>query len=185
MKVGIFDLEMSSLNADGGIILCCSIKEYGKKGVVCIRADSFKSWKGNRTNEKELIQAIADKLDNYDILVAHNGERFDKKFFNAKCLQYHIKPVLRFKKLIDPVQLSWRHLKLGRNTLAALIDYLEIPMKKTPIELHKWLEASLEGNQKSMDIICKHCDVDVITLEQVYDRLRLLIDKVDNRGSAF
>jgi uncharacterized protein YprB with RNaseH-like and TPR domain len=185
MKIGIFDLEMSSLNADGGIILCCSVKEYGKKGVTCVRADSFKSWKDNRTNEKDLIQAISNELDKYDILVAHNGERFDKKFFNAKCLQYHLKPILRFKKLIDPVQLSWRHLRLGRNTLAALIDYLEIPVKKTPLELHRWLEASLEGSKKSMDIICTHCDYDVITLEQVYDRLRFLIDKIDNRGSAY
>lgn len=176
---------MSSLNADGGIILCCSVKKYQVRGITCIRADSYDSWANNRTNEKELIQAISDELDKYDILVAHNGERFDKKFFNAKCLQYRLKPVLRFKKLIDPVQLSWRHLKLGRNSLASLIDYLEIPVKKTPIELHRWLEAAYEGSKKSMDIICDHCDKDVVTLEQVYDRLRLLIDKVDNRGSSF
>lgn len=185
MKIGIFDLEMSSLNADGGIILCCSIKQHEKKGVTCIRADSFDAWEKNRTNEKELIQAISDELDKYDILVAHNGERFDKKFFNAKCLQYRLKPILRFKKLIDPVQLSWRHLRLGRNTLAALIDYLEIPVRKTPLELHRWLEASLEGSKKAMDIICDHCNHDVITLDEVYIRLKGLVDRIDNRGSAW
>lgn len=185
MKVGIFDLETSGFYADGAILLCCSVKQYEKKLVTCIRADAFKNWKDNRTNEKECIQAVADELDKYDILIAHNGERFDKKFFNAKCLQYNIKPILRFKKLIDPVQLSWRHLRLGRNTLAALIDYLEIPVKKTPIELHKWLKASLEGHKESMNLICKHCDYDVMTLELVYDKLRCLIDKIDNRGSAY
>jgi len=117
--------------------------------------------------------------------VAHNGERFDKKFFNAKCLQYRLKPILRFKKLIDPVQLSWRHLRLGRNTLAALIDYLEIPVRKTPLELHRWLEASLEGSKKAMDVICDHCNHDVITLDEVYIRLKGLVDRIDNRGSAW
>jgi uncharacterized protein YprB with RNaseH-like and TPR domain len=185
MKIGIFDLEMSGFFADGAILLCCSSKQYENKAITCVRADSFPNWKKNRTDEKDFIQAVCDELDKYDILIAHNGERFDKKFLNAKCLQYKIKPILRFKKLIDPVQLSWRHLKLGRNTLAALIDYLEIPVKKTPIELHKWMKASMEGHKPSMDLICEHCDYDVKTLEFVYDRLRCLIDKIDNRGSAF
>lgn len=185
MKIGISDFEMNGFKADSSILLCCCIKEYGKKGVKTIRADKFKTWKHNRTNEKEFIIAVAEEIDKYDILIFHNGERFDKKYFNAKCMQYGIKPIFRFKKLIDPIQLSWKHLSLGRNSLAALIDYLQIPVKKTPIELHKWMSAALEGNTKCMDVIVKHCEYDVITLEKVYDKLRLLIDKIDTRGSAF
>ena len=185
MKIGISDFEMGGFCADSSILLCCSIKQYGVKGITTLRADKYKSWAKNRTNEKEFIQAVADELDKYDILIFHNGERFDKKYFNAKCMQYNIKPIFRHKKLIDPIQLSWKHLRLGRNSLAALIDYLQIPVKKTPIELHKWMEASLEGSKKAMDLICTHCEYDIITLEQVYDRLRSLVDKIDSRGSAY
>lgn len=185
MVVGIFDLETSGFYADSAILLCCSIKEYKQNKITTIRADQFKSWKLNKTNEREMIEKTAYELDKYDILVAHNGQWFDKGFFNAKCIEYGIRPILRMKKLIDPVQISRRHLRLGRNSLAAIIDYLQIPVKKTPIELRKWLLASLEGNKKCMDIIIEHCEYDVITLEKVYDKLRGLIDKIDSRGSAF
>jgi len=185
MKVAISDFEMSGFKADSSILLCCCIKEYGKKRVKTIRADKFKNWDKHRTNEKEFIQAVSDELDNYDILIFHNGVRFDKRYFNAKSLQYGIKPIFRYKKIIDPIQLAWRHLSLGRNSLAALIDYLQISAKKTPIELHRWLSAAYEGDKKCMDIIAKHCKYDVITLEKVYDKLRSLIDRVDNKGSAY
>jgi DNA polymerase III epsilon subunit-like protein len=132
-----------------------------------------------------VVEKVAYELDKYDILVAHNEERFDKKYFNAKCLQYGIRPILRQKKVIDPIKLSWNHLRLGRNSLAALIDYLEIPVKKTPIELHKWLKAALDGDRKCMDLIVTHCEYDVITLEKVYRKLKALVDRIDNRGSAW
>ena len=185
MDIGIFDLETSGFFADSSILLCCSIKENKINGVKTIRADHFKSWDKEKTNEKEMIQAVANELDKFDILIAHNEERFDKKYFNAKCIQYGIRPILRFKKVVDPIQLSWRHLRLGRNSLAALIDYLEIPVKKTPIELNKWLKAALNGDRKCMDLICTHCEHDILTLEQVYKKLKLLVDKIDTKGSAY
>lgn len=185
MEQALFDLETNGFYADSSILLCCCIKPYKEDKITTIRADKFKSWKNQRTNERETIEKIAYELDKYDILIAHNEERFDKKYFNAKCMQYGIRPILRFKKIIDPIQLSWKHLKLGRNSLAALIDYLEIPVKKTPIELNKWLRAAMNGDKKCMDTIVTHCEHDVITLEKVYMKLRLLVDKIDNRGSSY
>ncbi len=191
MKVGIFDLETSGFFADSAILLCCSIKPYDcyitgrKTKVKTLRADTYPAWKLNKTNEKKFIEDVLDELDNYDILVAHNGEYFDKGFMNAKAIQFGLEPVMRFKKSIDPCLASRRHLRLGRNTLAAIIDYLHIPVKKTPIELHVWTQAALEGSVKCMDRIVEHCEHDVVTLELVYDKLRSLVDKIDKRGSSF
>lgn len=191
MKVGIGDLETSSLNADGGILLCCCIKPYDcyitgrKTKITTLRADSYKTWKTNKTNQKEFIKDVLDALDEYDILVFHNGQWFDKGFMNAKATEYDLEPIFRYKKLIDPCLISRKHFKLGRNSLAAIIDYLRIPVKKTPIELHTWTKAALESDIKCMDKIVEHCQHDIITLELVYDRLRRLIDKVDKGGSSF
>ena len=191
MKVGIFDLETSGFFADSAILLCCSVKPYdcyitGRKSKVkTIRADNYPSWKLNKTNEKKFIEDVLNELDEYDILVAHNGQWFDKGFMNAKAIQYGLTPILRFKKIIDPCLASRRHLRLGRNSLAAIIDYLRIPVKKTPIELHVWTQAALEGNKACMDRIAEHCEADIITLELVYDKMRKLIDKIDKNGSSF
>ena len=184
MKTVVFDLETSSLNANSGIILCACCLEYGKSHVITFRADSYKNWDKQRSDNKPLLKDLTDYLDDFDILCAHNGNAFDKAWINAGCIKYGLKPVLRGKKFVDPVWLSRRHFKLGRNSLVSLIDYLEVPEHKTPIEFRHWVQASHDGNRESMDIIVRHCVQDVKSLATVYDKLRPLIDKVDNRGSA-
>lgn len=189
MKVGIFDLETTSFYADSGIVLCCVSQPYvpdeiTKAKQTVIRADQFKSWKTNKSDNKALIEAVVTELKKYDILVAHNGQFFDKGFINAKCLQYGLSPSVRWLKFIDPVLLSRRHLKLGRNSLASLIDFLEIPVHKTPLELKLWQKAAMDSDPKAMNVIVRHCEYDVRTLALVYDKVRVLVDKIDNQGSS-
>jgi uncharacterized protein YprB with RNaseH-like and TPR domain len=187
MKIGVFDLEMTGLNADSAIILCIAHMPYEgkKKDVKLIRADQFPSWKTNKSNNKDMVVAAMAALEKYDILIAHNGSRFDRPFLNALCLKYGLKPALRWVKFVDPCSLSWRHLRLHRNSLGALQAFLGIPVSKTPVAFDHWLKASLDGNKKSMDYICEHCVIDVVVLEAVYDRVRSLIDKVDKGASAY
>lgn len=185
MRTAIYDLETSNFYPDAGIILCAAIKEYGHSRVKVIRGDQFKSWEHNRIDDKETTKAIVTELDKYDIIVAHNGEKFDKGWLNAKCLEHGLRPLIRTKKSIDPLLTTRRHLKLGRYSLAALIDYLEVPASKTPIELKKWKQAALCGSRKALDTIAHHCKMDVITLEIVYDKIRPLIDKIDKSGSYY
>lgn len=185
MEIGIFDLETSGFNADNSILLCCSSKTYNLPTITTVRADKFKTWKTNKTDEEEVIKAVCNQLLPYDIVVAHNGQWFDKGFLNAKCLEYGLSPVLRWKKLIDPCRLSRNHMRLGRNSLASLIDFLHIPTHKTPIELYEWRKASHNSDVKSMNKIVHHCERDVETLELVYRKVKSLVDKIDKSGSAF
>ena len=185
MKVGIFDLETSSLYANSGIVLCASIKQYGAKGVKTFRADSYKNWKTNKSHNEAIVRDIMAELSKYDILVAHNGTYFDKTWLNTACLKYGLTPALRGVKFIDPVLIARRHLRMARNSLAALIDYFDIQETKTPIRFAYWIEASHDGNTKSMNYIVKHCEKDVISLEEVYDRVRKLVKQIDDGGSAF
>jgi uncharacterized protein YprB with RNaseH-like and TPR domain len=188
MKIGIMDLETSGLTAESAILLCCCVKDFQmdhKGKVTTLRADTYSSWKTDRTNQRSFIKKVAEELDKFDIMVIHNGEWFDKRFFNAKCLQYQLVPVLRFKKLIDPVQLSRRHLGLSRNTLHSLIDFLNVPEHKTPIQFSLWLKAALNGDMRAMNTICDHCYWDVVTLELVYSKMTKLINRIDEKGSSF
>lgn len=185
MKIAIYDLETSSFYANNGIVLCAVVKEYGKNIHRVFRADKYKNWKYEKSNNSFLIKDLIEYLDTFDIVVAHNGEHFDKTFLNTKCIKYGFKPILRLKKSIDPVLSARRHLKMGRNSLASLIDYFDIEYHKTPIEFAHWIKASHDSNSKSMDIIVKHCVMDVKSLEKVYDKLRPLIDKIDNKGSSY
>jgi uncharacterized protein YprB with RNaseH-like and TPR domain len=184
MKTGIFDLETSGLYANFGIILCCSIKEYGHKGVKTIRADQFPSWNKDKTNQLLLITRIVNELRQYNILVAHNGQYFDKQWINTLSMKYGCEADIRWKMFIDPVLIARRHLRLGRNSLDQLLDYFEIPNKKSHVSGRVWVRASLNGDRKALDEIVSHCEEDVKALENVYDKVRKLVEKIDNRGSA-
>lgn len=187
MRVGIFDIETTNLYADSGIILCMSHKPYlaSKKTVRTIRADRFESWKTGKSDNREVVENIMKELREYDILVAHNGQYFDKAFLNTSCLKYGMLPELRLKKFIDPVLIARKHLRLHNNTLNALIAHLDIPEKKTPVAFEHWVKAGLDSNTKSMDYIVEHCEKDVIALEAVYDETRKLVKRIDDGGSAW
>lgn len=185
MRIGIYDLETSSFQANSGIILCAVVQDYATKKTRTFRADDYKNWKSNKSDNSPLLKDLIAYLDTFDIIVHHNGESFDKTFLNTLCLKYDVKPVIRFKKSVDPVLSARRHMRLGRNSLASLIDYFEVTDKKTPIEFKHWIQASHDSNTKSMDIIVKHCVQDVKSLSKVYDKLRPLIDKIDSKGSGY
>lgn len=185
-KTCIFDLETSSLHADTAIVLCAVMCEYGdSKNKTVIRADDFKGWKTNRSNNRPIVREIISCLDDYDIFVAHNGQYFDKRMLVSYALKYHLPVALRFEKFIDPVLLARRHMRLARNNLQKLIDWLDIPDSKTDIKWDHWMKASYEGSRKSMDYIVGHCVADVTALHAVYDEMRKLVKNVDDRGSSF
>lgn len=198
MRVCVFDLETSGLYANSSIVLCGVMEEFvyeKKRGIeprrVIVRADEFKSWKNNKSDNRQVVEAIMAELcgdgkkhDGYDIFVAHNGQYFDKTLLNSACLKYGIPPRLRFEKFIDPVMLARKHMRIARNSLHSLIDYFDIEEQKTPIKFDHWLKASLDGNRKSMDYIVEHCEADVKSLTSVYRILRKLVKGIDEYGSG-
>lgn len=188
MKTAIFDLETSSLYADTGILLCAVVKEYGAhKPPLIIRADQFPEWKKSRSNCWPAVKATLDALDDYDIYVAHNGQYFDKTLLTSWALQMpgRKRVALRFAKFIDPVMLARRHMRLSRRTLHNLLQFLNIPEKKTEILWKHWMRATLDGDSKSLDYIVAHCVADVVALEKAYDQVKNLVKGIDEKGSSY
>lgn len=186
MRTAIFDLETSSLFADTGILLCAVIREYRSKSPpIIIRADQFPGWKTNRADTKPCVEATLKALEDFDIYVAHNGQFFDKPLLTSWALKFRKRPDLRFAKFIDPVMQARRHLRTTRRSLASLLQFFEIPQKKTEILWLHWMRATLNGDTKSLDYIVDHCLADVLALEQLYDITKKLVKGIDERGSSF
>lgn len=186
MRVAIFDLETSGLYANTSILLCAVIKEYRSKDKpIIVRADSFDSWKSDRTNNRPCVEAVINALLDFDIYVAHNGQYFDKTILTSWALQFGLRVDLRFSKFIDPVLLARRHMRISRNSLGYLLQFLEIPEKKTDILWSHWMKATLNGDSKSLDYIVTHCVADVVALEKAYDRVKRLVKGIDEKGSSY
>lgn len=186
MKTCIFDLETSSLYADTSILLCAVIKKYdSKEPPAVIRADQFQTWKSNRSNTRPIVEAVMSALEPFDLFVAHNGQFFDKTMLTSWAIQFGMNPFLRFAKFVDPVMLARRHMRLSRRSLGNVLQFLRIPEEKTSILWQHWMQATIEGNSKSLNYIVEHCIIDVVALEKAYDKMRRLVKGIDEKGSAF
>lgn len=168
-RICFFDLETSNLAADFGLLLSACWKFLDSDEVYTLRLDQFPGRFG-MAQERHLVKSLSKGLSDADILVAHYGERFDQPYLNTKLLMHGMKPMPPIK-MVDTWRIARSRFKLSSNRLAALIEALDIPYKKTPIERNMWVDAMC-GSKKAMDYVVEHNVADVLALEQVYLKLR-------------
>lgn len=183
----ILDLETTDLEADRGVILCAcyeSSKDPGK--VHTLRNDEVnaRDWrKGVRGNDKELVKQVSKLVRTHDVIVAHNGSRFDIPFLRTRGLRWGLRPLME-PKIVDPLSIAWRKFKLRSNRLGSISDYLGIKDRKTPLDMSVWADAMLNGSKRSMNLIVKHCVADIKVLSAVLPHVKPFIKVLDDRGSA-
>lgn len=180
-----FDLETSALEGDIGIVLCACFKSSVDGRITALRIDqTSKSWaKGDRSDDKALVQGIAARLATHDVLVAHNGTRFDLPFLRTRLARWGL-PKLPDQKIIDPLSIFWRKMRLKSNRLGNIADILGIKDRKTPLDLSVWADAIQTGNPAALDLIVRHCVADVKVLAAVLEHVKPYVKILDDRGSA-
>jgi uncharacterized protein YprB with RNaseH-like and TPR domain len=178
-----FDLETTSLNADFGVILCGVVKPAHGKAKI-FRADRLNThWPTCRSNDSAVVKAITEELAQYDIWIAHNGNRFDVPFLRTRMAKWGYDP-LPARKLIDPVFLARNKLKMSWNSLEKLAEFLGCNTK-TEVSGDMWLQASLDGSKNAMNYIVRHCVQDVLVLEKVVKSLKAYSTNYNAWGSGF
>ena len=180
------DIETTGFNADFDIILCAVIKPFtldGNGKVTVIRADSYPSFNNTRSCDAALCRDLRREIGRYQIIVAHNGVRFDVPFMMARFLKWGIE--WNQPKVLDPVRLARRYLKLGSNSLKSVTHHFGI-MGKTECLGDQWMEAKFDRgrtNKTAMDYVVDHCIADVEILEKVTNKIKFLSPKIGNFGS--
>jgi len=179
-----FDLETSSLNANFGVILVGVVKPADGEPKV-FRADNLnKEWKTKRSDDSAVVQAIRDELLQYDILVAHNGARYDIPFMRTRMALWGMGS-FPSKKLVDPYQIARNRFRMSSNSLDSLSDLMGTKHKKTPVRGQLWMKAAMDGDRKAMQYITDHCIIDVLILEELVDKVKDYSSVFDNRGSGW
>ena len=182
----ILDLETTSLDAGAGAILCASYESSKKpKRVVTLRNDRISPiWKkGIRGDDRELVKQLSALIRDHDVIVAHNGSRFDLPYLRTRALHWRLEP-LRDVKLIDPCTIAYRKFKLKSNSLGRIADYVGVKDRKTPLDMSVWMDAALNGSTRSMDLIVEHCEADIRVLSAVLTVVKPFVKVLDDRGSA-
>ena len=146
-------------------IICVSYKWQGEKEVYNL------TWDKNQ-DDKFLVEQFIDVLNEADLIVAHNGDRFDLKWLKTRAL-FHRLPMLPNYKQFDTLKVAKAKLYLNSNRLDYISKFLgfEGKIQTTP---DLWNKVVMLNDRLAMKDMLNYCDEDVRQLEKVYNELQYL-----------
>lgn len=176
----VFDIETTNLNADIGVMLTFGWHWRGEKEKArAISIHDFPLFKIRPWDDSEIVREAHKIMSEADSLIYHYGDDFDLPFVKTRMLK--IGKYFPRRHTVDTCKVAWRHLKLSAR-LANLAEFLGVtPKKNVPKEV--WKKAGF-GDIKSLEILRKRCVGDVVTLEEITERLTPYI-KFINRNLFF
>lgn len=184
-RIGYFDIETSPnqvLTWGGAMydqqvikvvkdwhILSFSWKWEGGKTFTFSLPD-FKSYKKDPSNDKELVQKLWELFDEADIIVAHNGDRFDIRKANSRFLFHKLGAPSPYKT-VDTLKVARKYFNLTSYRLNDLAQLLGLGTKESTGGFELW-EKCMAGDPAAWRKMERYNKQDVELLYQVDMRLR-------------
>ena len=116
-----------------------------------------------------MIEEFLEVAMTADELVAHNGDKFDLKWFNTRNLIHNLPPIPQYKT-VDTLTIARKHFYLNSNRL----DYLgKILLQEGKINtnFNLWKRICLDNEPSAMREMVQYCKKDVELLERIWRKL--------------
>ena len=162
-----------TLKASINSIICFGFKWFGEGRSQVLSAWDFKSWRKNINDDKALIEAAYEIIKKADVVVTHNGKKFDWKFIQTRLLKHKLPPLPPLIH-IDTCAEAKKHLLVFNNRLNTLSKFLSTPQKLENGGWELWVEVA-NRNKAAIKLMEKYCRRDVDALEGVFQKLRPLV----------
>ena len=154
------NLDHDNIIQERAIIMIC-YKWEGEDEVGCLTWD--------KGNDRELLETFSIIAGSADELIAHNGDKFDLKWFNTRNVIHGLEPLPQYKTL-DTLKIAKQHFYLNSNRL----DYLGKLLcdeGKIHTNYSLWKRIVLQNDTSAMKEMADYCKQDVILLERVWKKL--------------
>lgn len=127
-----------------------------------------------------LLQSLWELLDEADVVIAHNGRRFDVPKINTRFLKAGMLPPSPYKQ-IDTLAEAKKYFKITSNRLNFIAEFLGLGSKAETGGFALWDEC-MRGKKSSFRKMLKYNIQDVRLLEEVYLKLRPWMQTHPNVG---
>tara|TARA_R110002020_G_scaffold68971_2_gene179870 strand:- start:7937 stop:8866 length:930 start_codon:yes stop_codon:yes gene_type:complete len=125
-------------------------------------------WDENQC-DKFLLEQFIPVLNEADMIVAHNGDRYDLKFIKTRALKHRLQMLVNYKQF-DTLKVAKAKFMFNSNKLDYISKFLGAE-GKIRTEMKLWDDIILRKCPKALDKMLEYCDEDVRQLEVVYDAL--------------
>jgi len=143
-------------------IICISYKWNNENTVHTVQWDS-------NQNDKTLLELFIPELNKADFIVAHNGDKFDLPWIKTRALFHNIEIHPKYKA-VDTLKIARYKHNFPSNKLDDIADYLQVG-RKIKVDMSLWDKVILEKSNKALEEMVDYCEMDVIVLEKVYNKL--------------
>lgn len=147
-----------------GTLISFSASIEGDPKVYAWSLNDFK-----RNKKYQLVKKLHEVMSMADVIVAHNGDKFDIKKANTYFIKYGFKP-LPPKKTVDTLKIAKKYFKFNSNKLSELAKYLGIGVKTETGGFKLW-EDCMKNKPSAWKLMVKYNKQDVVLLKKVYKKM--------------
>ena len=152
-------------------ILCISYMWEDEMIPRCVALpDDKKAYKADPENDRVVVQALWDLMNEADIAIAHNGDKFDMRKANSRFLYHRLGPPSPPKQ-IDTLKAARRWFKFNSNRLGDLGVHLGVGEKEEHDGFSTWA-GCMRGDPEAWATMVEYAKGDVTLLRDVYIALR-------------
>ena len=145
-----------------------------ERAIICVcykweHEKRAKSIEWNKGDDKPLLEEFLPIAEEADELVAHNGDKFDLKWFQTRCLKHGL-PATNEKKTVDTLAIARRRFYFNSNKLDYIAKFLGLD-GKDETNFGMWEDIVQSNCPRAMAKMVKYCKRDVYLLEDVWRAL--------------
>lgn len=144
-------------------IICIGYRWAHEKKSKCL------VWDNNKQCSKKLIEDFTKIIESADVVIAHNGDKFDLKHINTQRL-LHKQPPISWPTSEDTVKMARKHFNFPANNLNYLGKVLA-SAEKDKMEMNDWVQIKEHKCEKALAKMVKYCKKDVDLLYNVWERI--------------
>lgn len=131
-------------------------------------------------DDKRMLAEFVKIANTADILVAHNGDKFDLPLLRARCI-YHRIPMFPKYRTLDTLKKARGNFKFSSNKLDYIAQYLGIGAKMKHEGFSMW-DKCMKGDEEALAKMVAYNKVDVVVLEDVYQTMKHYIKPETHAG---
>lgn len=149
-------------------MLCFAYKWLGERKTHVVAQPDFKGYKAGSPNDFKVIKELHRLFNEADIIVAHNGDRFDLRKSNARFIMNNLPPAAPALR-VDTLKIARKYFAFTSNKLDDLGTYLGVGQK---LHTDKTLwQRCMAGDMAAWRKMKRYNAQDVRLLEAVYMKL--------------
>lgn len=130
-----------------------------------------------QSSKREMIEQIHKLLDEADVVVTYNGDKFDLKILNKEFVELGLPPPAPYIS-VDLLKVVRKNFRFTSNKMDYVCAALGLPTKKDHRGHQMWLDC-MAGKKSAFKEMSEYNVQDVVMLEALYEKIKAWVTNVN------